>query len=183
MWDIVMVIALVLCCLLALVMTALRLPGTWLMVGGAVGYGWWGNWARVGFWTIAVLVGLALIGELIEILASVLTARKAGGSRQAAWGGLAGGILGMFMLSFLVPIPIVGTIAGALVGCFAGAMIAEYSVRRKLAQGTRVGLFSALGFVLGMAGKVAIALVMSGVLLTTVLLPLILSESTPPATP
>jgi len=100
----------------------------------------------------------------------VFTARRAGGSRQAAWGGMIGGIVGMLSLSFLVPIPIVGTMIGALVGCFAGATIVELAVRKRLAQGTRVGLFAAMGFALGTAAKVAVALVMSGLLVTSVIL-------------
>ena len=111
------------------------------------------------------------MGEVIELAASAVIARRAGASGRAAWGGLIGGIAGMFLLSFLVPIPIVGTMIGALLGCFSGAMIAELSVRRQLASGTKVGLFSALGFVLGTVTKVAIALVMSGILLTLALWP------------
>ena len=116
MWDIVIIVALTLCCVLALIMTAVRLPGTWLIVIGALGYGWWDHWQRVGLITVAVLVGIALVGEAVELLASVLTARKAGATRQAAWGGLVGGVLGMLFLSFLIPIPLVGTMAGALPG-------------------------------------------------------------------
>ncbi len=167
MWDAVTTVALILCCLLAVVMTAVRLPGTWLIVLCALGYAWWADWQRVGMWTILALGGIAVAGEVIELLTSVFTTRKAGGTRQAAWGGLIGGILGMFFLSFLVPVPLVGTMIGAVVGCFGGAALAEMAARRRLAQGTRVGLFSALGFVLGTATKIALALIMSGILLTS----------------
>ncbi len=117
---------------------------------------------------VAVLCGLALIGEAVELLTSVFTAKKAGASRQAAWGGLAGGLAGMILLSFLVPVPLLGTLVGALLGCFLGATLAELAMRKKLTHGTKVGFFSALGFALGAAAKVAIALAMSAVLLTSV---------------
>ncbi len=42
------------------------------------------------------------------------------------------------------------------------------AMRKKLTQGAKVGLFSALGFVLGMATKIALGLVMSGLVLTSV---------------
>jgi uncharacterized protein YqgC (DUF456 family) len=107
------------------------------------------------------------MGEVIELLTSVLTARKAGASRRAGWGGLIGGIVGMFLFS--IPVPIIGTIVGALVGCFVGAMIAELSVRNELGQGAKVGMFSAAGFVLGMVAKLALALVMAGVLVSSLI--------------
>ncbi|UCC31200.1 MAG: DUF456 domain-containing protein [Phycisphaerales bacterium] len=168
MWEIITIIGLVLCCCLAVALTALRLPGTWLLIAIMLGYGWLSDWRGVGLLMVAVLCGLALIGEAVELLASVFTAKKAGASRQAAWGGLAGGLVGMIFLSFLIPVPLVGTLVGALLGCFLGAALAELAMRKKLAQGTKVGFFSALGFALGAAAKVAIALAMSAVLLTSV---------------
>ena len=168
MWEIITIMGLVLCCCLAVVLTALRLPGTWLLIAVTLVYGWLSDWRGVGLVMVAVLCGLALIGEAVELLASVFTAKKAGASRQAAWGGLAGGLAGMILLSFLVPVPLLGTLVGALLGCFLGATLAELAMRKKLTQGTRVGFFSALGFALGAAAKVAITLAMSAVLLTSV---------------
>jgi len=168
MWEIITIVGLVLCCCLAVALTALRLPGTWLLIAVTLGYGWLSDWQRVGLVMVAVLGGLALIGEAVELLASVFTAKKAGATRQAAWGGLAGGLAGMLLLSFLVPVPLVGTMVGALLGCFVGAALVELAMRKNLTQGTKVGFFSALGFALGAAAKVAIALAMSAVLLTSV---------------
>ncbi|MCH7808016.1 MAG: DUF456 domain-containing protein [Planctomycetes bacterium] len=165
----VAVIALVLWCLVGVAMTALRLPGTWLIIAGALLYGWWADWVGVSTWILALLVISAIVAEFLELLASVFTARKAGASTQAAWGGFLGAILGMFFLSFLVPVPFLGAMVGALVGCFGGAMIAELSVRRRVGQGTKVGLFSALGFVIGMVTKMAIAMGMAGALVTSVI--------------
>ncbi|UCF33172.1 MAG: DUF456 domain-containing protein, partial [Phycisphaerales bacterium] len=108
----------------------------------------------------------AVVGELIEFFASMVTAKKAGASRQAAWGALLGGFVGMFI--FTIPVPIIGTIIGAILGCFCGALIGETMAQRKLSESTRVGYFSALGFVLGMAAKLAIALVMTVILTTSV---------------
>jgi uncharacterized protein YqgC (DUF456 family) len=167
-WTIVAVSLLGFCCLIAVVMAALRLPGTWLILAAALVYGWWADWEGVSLWLVLGLVIIAVVAEVFEFLASALTARRAGASRQAAWGGLIGGFLGMFLLSFLVPIPVVGTVIGALLGCFIGATIAELNVRRHIGQGTKVGLFSALGFVVGMVAKTAMALAMAGILLTSV---------------
>lgn len=174
MWETITVVALVVCCLLGVLLTAVRLPGTWLIVMAALGYGWWSNWESVGPVTIAVLAGIALFGEITDLTMSAVTARKAGATRQAAWGGLVGGVGGMIFLSSLLslPFPVIGTVvgatAGALVGCFGGAMLVELAMRKKLTQGAKVGLFSAIGFVLGMATKIALALAMTGLVLTSV---------------
>ena len=120
MWEVATVIALSLICLSAVAMTALRLPGTWVIVVAALGYGWWANWERVGLWIILTLTGLALVAEVIEWLTTGIAARRAGATRQALWGGIIGGLLGTFFLSFVVPIPFVGAVVGALLGCLAG---------------------------------------------------------------
>lgn len=148
--------------LVALILTTLRLPGGWLIVLEAIGYGWWTEWDRVGWLFVGVMVVLALLGELLELATSVLTARKVGASRRAAWGGFFGGFFGMIFLSFLVPIPVVGTLCGAVMGCFIGATIGELTAKSRLAQGARVGLFSAMGFVLGTVAKLVVTFMMAG---------------------
>jgi len=167
-WDVVAIIMVALFSLAGIGLTAFRLPGTWLIVATALGHAWWFDWARPGTLVLGMLIGAAVIGELAELLFSVLTARRVGGSRQAAWGGLIGGFLGMFFLTF-IPIPIVGSMIGAVLGCFTGAMIGELHARRHFGQGTRVGFFSAVGFVLGAATKLAVAMAMAGLLVTSLI--------------
>ena len=164
--DILLISLLILACLVGVAMTAIRLPGTWLIATSAVGYAWSEEWARASCTLVSFLIAFALFGEGVEFLASIVTARRAGASRKAAWGGMFGGILGMVFLSFLVPIPIVGTMIGALAGCFVGATLVEMHVRRDMTHGAKVGVFAAMGFVFGAIAKVVVALVMSGVLLS-----------------
>jgi len=166
--HIVGLVLLVLTCLLAVAMTAVRLPGTWIMIAAAVLYDWSQDWQRLGGPILGILVGAAVLGEALEMLTSAMLARRAGASRRAQWGSIIGGILGMIFLSFLIPIPVVGSVIGALVGCFSGAAIAELSLRRNLGQGARVGTWSAIGFALGTAAKTAIASFMAALLLSCV---------------
>ena len=142
-------------------LTAVRLPGTWWILATAVGFLWWKDFPAGYGWPLGLLAAAAVIGEIVELISSLILTQRAGASRYAGWGGMLGGILGAIFLSFLVPIPIVGTVAGALVGCFLGAALVEFQARKRLGQGTRVGFFAALGFVLGMATKVAVAMGMS----------------------
>jgi len=162
--QIAWIAALILVCGVGVLLTVFRLPGTWLMVGAAVLASWWSDWQRPDIVHVAVLIGLASIGELLEVALSVFTARRAGASRRAAWGGLVGGVLGMVFLSFLIPVPPFGALAGALVGCFGGALVAELTLGRGFSRSARVGAFSAVGFALGAAAKLAIALAMAALL-------------------
>lgn len=162
MWETTVIVGLGVVCLLGVLMTTVRLPGTWLIVAAAAGYGWWSDWRDVTVTIVVVLGGAAIVGELLELLMSVFAVRRAGASGRASWGGLIGGFLGMIFLSFLIPIPLVGAMFGALLGCFAGSMLGELSAGRKLTQGTKVGVFAAIGFALGTALKMAIALAMAG---------------------
>lgn len=161
--DILMLVALAGVCLLAVVATVVRLPGTWVIVAAAAGYGWFHGWERVGPTLILILLGVAVVGELVELGVSVVAAKRAGASNRAGWGALIGGFVGMFVFS--LPMPFVGTMFGALVGCFVGALIAELTIKQEFAHGTRVGTFAALGFVIGIVTKVALAMMMSVALL------------------
>jgi len=165
MGDVTIVAVSILGCLIAVLLTALRLPGTWLIVAGVAIVGWSGDWERVTMTPVAILAGLALIGEVFEFFASSVTARRAGASRQAAWGGLVGGVLGMIFLS--LPFFIVGTFIGAVFGCFLGALVVELLMNKRLVEGAKVGFFSALGLALGAAAKIGVALVMSGIAIWT----------------
>ena len=91
-------------------------------------------------------------------------AGKAGGSRRAAWGGVIGGLVGMFV--FTLPVPVLGTIAGGIIGCFAGAVIGEMTVRDDLGSSARIGFGAALGHVAGLISKLAIAFVIAAVVIS-----------------
>ena len=80
-----------------------------------------------------VLTVLALLGELIEFLASVLGTKKLGGSTRGATlsviGSMAGGLLGaVFGIPF--PIPLVGMLIGSILFASVGAWIGGHDWRK-----------------------------------------------------
>src|SRR6266705_2800984 len=81
---------LALCCLAGLVLVPLGLPGLWVMVAGVVGYGWLTDFRSVGVTTIALVLGLALVGEIVETWLGFRLARRYGGSSRAGWGAVVG---------------------------------------------------------------------------------------------
>lgn len=153
---------------------ALGLPGNWLMVLAVAIYA-----AAVPddsavdiSWPIVVAnVGLAALGELAETLAAAWGIGRRGGSRRAAvWsvlGSLAGAILGA---GVGIPIPIIGSLVGVVLGAglgaFAGALLAESSHGRTLADGVHVGWGAFWGRLWGTATKVACSTAMLGVTFT-----------------
>jgi uncharacterized protein YqgC (DUF456 family) len=165
--EIILTVALVGLCLAGVMLTLLQLPGTWLIGAAAAGYAWYGQWARISVTTVMVLLAIALLAEGVESLTAVWVARRGGASRRAAWYGLIGGIAGALLLSF--PVPIIGTLIGAAVGCFVGALIGELQAGTGAVGGARVGMYSAVGRVLGATFKLAASLVMAGVTIVSAL--------------
>jgi len=137
-------VLLVVCCVVGLLLVPLGLPGLWVMVLGVIGYGWLTGFHTVGVATIAVVVGLALMGEVVEWWLGFWFAERYGGSRRAGWGALVGGIIGAVVG---VPVPVIGSVIGAFVGSFIGAAAFEYT--RQLSAG--VALRAGWGAVLGRA--------------------------------
>lgn len=158
--DILIIVALVSVSLVAVILSLVRLPGTWLVVAAAAGCSWYYDWARPGWKILAILIALAAAAEVIELLAGSLSARKAGASRRASWCALAGSVVGMFV--FTIPLPIIGTVIGGVIGCFAGAMIGELTIRDDISHSARVGLFAAAGHIVGGLLKTIVCLIMAG---------------------
>ncbi len=52
------------CCVAGLLLIPLGLPGLWLMVLGVLGYGWLTAFRSVGIGVMALVVGLASLGEV-----------------------------------------------------------------------------------------------------------------------
>src|SRR5256885_12030604 len=80
------VLLLALCCMIGLVLVPLGLPGLWVMVGGVVGYGALTGFRTVGIATMAIVLGLALLGELVEWWVGFGLTERYGGSPRAGLG-------------------------------------------------------------------------------------------------
>ena len=165
MLSIVLTVILALFCVLGTLLTLFQLPGTWLIVAATAGYAWYHDWTVIGGWTVAAMLAVALLAEAAEMLAGVWFTRKGGGSRRAAWWGLAGGTAGAILLS--IPVPIIGTIIGAAIGCFCGALAADLSLEQSTARAARLGLLAAVGRTVGTMFKIAAALALAGVALVS----------------
>jgi uncharacterized protein YqgC (DUF456 family) len=145
--------------LVSLLLIPLGLPGTWLMVGAAIGYDALVPGDPIGWVTIVATAVLAVIAEVFEFSLSARYTKKYGGSRRAGWGAIIGGIVGAIVG---VPVPIIGSVIGAFAGSFAGALVAEYTRRESTAgTATRVATGALIGRVVAAAMKTGIGVVIA----------------------
>ena len=145
-------------CVVGLALVPLGLPGLWVMVAGVIGYGWLTSFRAIGAATIAIVVGLALIGEILETWVGFGLARRYGGSGRAGWGALLGGLVGAVVG---VPVPIIGSVIGAFVGAFIGAAAFEYSWSGAAGTAVRAGWGAVLGRAAAAAAKIALGVVIA----------------------
>jgi uncharacterized protein len=138
-------------------MIPLGLPGLWLQIAACVTLVLASDGARLGWGWVAVFGGLAIVGEIAEFLSGQWGARRFGGSRAAGWGALIGGIAGAIVGG--IPIPVLGAVVMSFVGTFAGAIAGEMWARRHGALDLRIGFGAVLGRAIGVATKLALALV------------------------
>jgi uncharacterized protein YqgC (DUF456 family) len=141
-----------------------NLPGTWLMILFPALLEWWQPGQFMFSWTtLCVAVGLALGGEVLELVLGAAGARQAGGSKRAAAlaiaGSIAGGIVGTAL-----PVPLVGTLIGACLGAFGGSLLGDLWAGRPLFQSLKVGQGAAVGRFWGTVAKLAVGAVMVVVL-------------------
>jgi uncharacterized protein YqgC (DUF456 family) len=132
----------------ALLVIPLGLPGLWIMVGvlalGAV-------YKAVGLITIAAVVVIAGIAELLEFFFVKRLNERYGGSRKAFWGAIIGGIIGVFVG---LPVPILGSVVAAFIGSFIGSAVVTLAETRDLRAAHRVGWGVVLGRALAAVVKV-----------------------------
>jgi uncharacterized protein YqgC (DUF456 family) len=127
------------------------LPGTLFVLGGIVLGAWIDDFTRVGWGVLTVVIVLAVLAWVLDYVAGLLGARKAGASRQAIIGAALGTVAGLFM---------------GLVGVFfmplVGAAVGEYIAQRDHGRAVKVGVATWLGIMAGMVSKVVIAFMMIG---------------------
>jgi hypothetical protein len=165
---------LILVLLVGWVLTVFSMPGNWVIVGAAAVYAWfYSSESHVALewpWLVALLL-LALLGELLELIAGALGVKQGGGSKRAAVLAIVGSVLGSIAGALLgLPIPVIGSLIAVLLcaslGALGGAMLGEAWKGRDWAQGWQVGQGAFWGRLAGSLAKVMIASVM--VLLTIV---------------
>lgn len=127
------------------------LPGTALVLAGIVLGAWIDDFTRVSGLTVGVIAVLAVLAWVLDYVAGLMGAQKAGASRQALVGAALGTVVGLFM-----------GLVGVLFMPLVGAAVGEYLARRDHGQALKVGTATWLGMMVGMLAKVVLAFMMVG---------------------
>lgn len=143
------VVAIVLVTIGILGMLLPMLPGVPLVFAGLLLAAWLDGFAKVSILTVCVIGVLAVLAWVVDIAASVVTAKKAGASNYALWGAGVGALVG-----------ILGGIPGLIIGPAIGAIIGELIAHKDSSRATTVGLAAGLGFVLALVVKIVLTITM-----------------------
>ncbi|KUG28733.1 hypothetical protein ASZ90_001398 [hydrocarbon metagenome] len=130
------------------------LPANWVLLGLVALWGWLAPDAHFGWQFYALLVALALVGEVIEFVAQYYGAKKYGATGKGNLGGMLGAIAGALAgAPFFLGL---GALAGAIAGAFFGCYFFERHQGRDKAEARHAAFGTMYGKVLGMAAKIGL---------------------------
>jgi uncharacterized protein len=135
------------------------LPGTLFVLAGIVLGAWIEDFTRISWFSVVAVSVLAAIALLLDYVAGLLGAKKAGASRFAIIGAAIGTVVGIFL-----------GLVGVLFMPLVGAALGEYFARKNHQQAIKVGLSTWLGIMAGLVAKVVITFIMIGVFVAALLI-------------
>jgi uncharacterized protein len=151
--------AFVLAIITGLLLDLVGLFGNWIILG-AVAIAWLATgFTHFSGTVIIVLLVLAILGEVVEFIASSMGAARFGASKGAMVAALVGCIVGAIVGApfFLI----IGAVVGALVGAFTAAAAYEVLMSQKdYDVAMRVGFGATVGKIGGILGKLAVGVLM-----------------------
>jgi uncharacterized protein YqgC (DUF456 family) len=128
------------------------LPGAVLLVAGVVALAWAGDFAILGWGTVAFAGAMGLAITAVDWAASLLGAKAFGASRWAVVGSAAGLVVGLFL-----------GLPGIILGPAVGALAFEYAKDPNFERALKAGAGAFVGFVAGSVLKVTLAFALIGV--------------------
>lgn len=144
--------------LLVLLLNLLTLPANWVMVG--LVFLWRllnPNPGTMDIWYFILVIGLAVLGEIIEYVAQAYGSKKYGSTTSGMFAGIVGAIIGAVVgVAFLFGF---GALIGALIGGFFGCYIMEKINGRDDKEALKAAKGAMLGRFLGIVVKCAIGAV------------------------
>ena len=135
--HIVLLVLLHIAVLAGLLAVVLGLSGNFILLGLALLVAFLGDFQHLSLIGWLVLLGFAVVGEVVEAVLGIAAARKFGASRWGMIGTFIGGILGAAVGTAWIPV--LGSLVGAFVGAFAGAFLGEFIKGQRAGPSARAG--------------------------------------------
>lgn len=132
---------------LVLLLNVFGLPANWLLLGLVALWKWLHPAADMDLVFWAMLVGLALLGEALEMGLQIVNARRFGSSTSGTFAGMLGAFVGAICLA-----PLffgLGALLGAMIGAWAGCFCLECLKGRPLAEALRAAMGAMMGRLVG----------------------------------
>ena len=134
------------------------IAGTFIIVADALIYGLATGFDKITLPFVGLLLGMAVVVELIEAVLGAYMAKKFGGSKYAMAGAIVGGFLGAIVGTPMAPV--VGTLLGGFFGAFTGATLLEWLHTSDFQKSAKVGIGAFFGAVGGKITKIMVAIIM-----------------------
>ena len=131
------------------------LPGSLMPWAVGIVYGALTGWQRVTPAAAAVMTGLMLVGVTADYWRPLLGAKTTGMGCRTSLGSFAGGLIG----TFLIPIPLVGTVIGLVAGALVMELLQFGDLRKAMGAGRAAFKQFVVGYVLTIAISVSIFVV------------------------
>lgn len=142
------------------------IPGTLIIWGAAIFYGWVLGWENLGWTTFVVLTVLMIIGLVIDVLAGHFGAKLGGASCLAIIVGAALGLI-FGIVASLIGTPILGCFAG-VVGIFVGVLLVEWMRKGEWRTAFKATQGYVAGSVAGIMARATSGVLMIGIFLIRV---------------
>ena len=130
-----------------------NIPGLFYMLAITLIFGVYDNFIHLTSVNIVELSALVIVATAADLFSGMAGAKWGG----AHWKSLIAGIVGLILGSFVIPVPI----AGSLIGMFLGILISEWYRTESFAKAHRAAMGSFAGTVVGtiVKGVAAVAFV------------------------
>lgn len=139
------------------------MPATVLMWLVTVTYAWATGFRNVSWLAVIIVTIIALLAVTSDLWLPLIGMKGRGGSCSSAFGTFIGGLLG----TFLIPIPIIGTLIGAIGGAIGMELLRVGDLRESL----RAGSFAAKQFALSLILAIILNTIMLVVYFAALLIP------------
>jgi uncharacterized protein len=147
-------------CAVGVCLSCLSISGTWLVVIATIIAAMLSGAGFPGVGTILFFIYIAVMVEVGEVVAGAWGVKKRGGSGWAGFMAVVGGLLGLFLGSF-IPMPGLGSLLGMMAGSFVFVYLVEVRRLKKAGAAVHIATGAVIARVLVVLMKVVATLGMT----------------------